>query len=186
MCVLAGYSNYIRAVCFSPDGTLIASGCSDGKILVWETRTSQCVYTLSGHVGEVTAVCFSPDGGLITSGDSDGQIIVWEVGINNSATSPDLNTARNDEVTQVFYSADLATIMFENGSGFDCWNVISGERVAYDSGRMVIGPRVVYTRSVGTCSKELQGLACYGAKLEGAIVSKENLDLLKSRMNCKR
>ena len=46
---LCGHSNWIRAVSFSPDGMLLASGSWDNTVIVWEAATGHQLHTLRGH-----------------------------------------------------------------------------------------------------------------------------------------
>jgi WD40 repeat protein len=73
-------SGLVSSVCFSPDGTLLASGSFDMTVKVWDVGSGECVKTLSGHRGRVLSVCFSPDGTLLASGSWDGEVKVWDVG----------------------------------------------------------------------------------------------------------
>ena len=75
---LEGHTDGVVAVSFSPDGSLLASGSSDGTILLWDMRSRERVATL-GHTDGVVAVSFSPDGSLLASGSSDGTILLWDM-----------------------------------------------------------------------------------------------------------
>ncbi len=47
--VLAGHTNRIRSLCFSPDGTFLASGSDDGTIMLWNIATLQHVKILKSE-----------------------------------------------------------------------------------------------------------------------------------------
>ena len=65
-------------MCFSADGTRIASGSADKSVKVWDAATGEAVLTLEGHSGRVTSVCFSADGTRIASGSADKSVKVWD------------------------------------------------------------------------------------------------------------
>jgi WD40 repeat protein len=46
LATLQGRSDKQRTVCFSPDGTLVASGSSDGTITLWAVQTGAFLQTL--------------------------------------------------------------------------------------------------------------------------------------------
>ena len=75
---LEGHTDGVAAVSFSPDGSLLASGSSDGTILLWDMRSRERVATL-GHTDGVAAVSFSPDGALLASGLGDRTVLLWDV-----------------------------------------------------------------------------------------------------------
>jgi WD40 repeat protein len=66
----------IRAVKFSPDGTLLAIGNND-EVWLWDTANWQLKEKLTGHIGFVADLAFTPDGTKILSAGSDGTIRLW-------------------------------------------------------------------------------------------------------------
>ena len=47
--VLAGHTDWVRAVAFSPDGTQLASASYDGTVRVWDAATGTALRTLADH-----------------------------------------------------------------------------------------------------------------------------------------
>ncbi len=65
----------VRPVAFSWDGRLLATGGSDGTILVWDTETWAAIGSpAEGHIRSVTSVAFSPSGQQLASASGDDTI----------------------------------------------------------------------------------------------------------------
>src|SRR5262249_14055400 len=78
---LTDHSKGVRAVAFSPDGKVLASGGMDKNIFLWDTQTWQS-RSLPRQPGEVSALDFSPkDGRLasVTSDKDDCLVRLWNV-----------------------------------------------------------------------------------------------------------
>lgn len=70
---------YIRAVCFSPDGTLLANGTEDKIIRIWNLKEQKVVKMLKGHEQDIYSLEFTPDGKKLVSGSGDKTVRVWNV-----------------------------------------------------------------------------------------------------------
>jgi WD40 repeat protein len=76
---LHGHTGWIRCIAFNADGTLLASGDSNGIVIVWQTVTGDRLHTFQAHANLVLAVTFSPDDRVLASSGGDGIIKCWDV-----------------------------------------------------------------------------------------------------------
>jgi len=95
----------VMSVAFSPDGTLLASGCTGKSVWIWRVEDGECLGIWKGHTDEVWSVAFSPDGETLASGSRDGTVRLWKVsnGISLCALQ---EHARPIPVTSVAFSPD--------------------------------------------------------------------------------
>jgi WD40 repeat protein len=70
----------VYGLAFRPGGKLLAIGCGDGTVRLWNLATDRPVATLHATTSTVygaDAVAFSPDGKLLANGALDGTVRAW-------------------------------------------------------------------------------------------------------------
>ncbi|KAF2744081.1 F-box/WD repeat-containing protein pof1 [Sporormia fimetaria CBS 119925] len=76
---MTGHQKQINQVCFSPDGTLLASAAWDNHVKLWSARDGKFLFTLRAHVGPVYMTSFSADSRLLASASKDTTLKVWDI-----------------------------------------------------------------------------------------------------------
>ncbi|HEY9311993.1 hypothetical protein [Williamsia sp.] len=89
--VLAGHTDALRSLSFSPDGKTLVTGSDDRTAIVWDT-TDPSIPTrlgspMTGYDATVHAVRFSPDGSLLATASDDQTLRMWSMA-NREATTP--------------------------------------------------------------------------------------------------
>jgi WD40 repeat protein/tRNA A-37 threonylcarbamoyl transferase component Bud32 len=74
----------VRSVAFHPDGKLLATGCEDYQVRLFDLQEGSQPLVLAkrdkkGHSRTVTCVAFSPDGKYLATASDDETIILWNV-----------------------------------------------------------------------------------------------------------
>lgn len=79
----------VRAVAFSADGKILATGGSDKVIKLWNTKTWQEISTLTGYPDAITSVAFSPfSQTLISAASSTIRLLALERNEETILTAP--------------------------------------------------------------------------------------------------
>jgi WD40 repeat protein len=93
----------VLAVAFSPDGAMLATGGTDGKIRLWEVGTRKQVLEIAGHTDWVRSIAFSPDGKRLASCGDDFMVRVWSLNSGKCLRTIDQHVNR---VWSVAFSPD--------------------------------------------------------------------------------
>ncbi|MGW5398380.1 nSTAND1 domain-containing NTPase [Streptomyces sp. NPDC003952] len=83
---LGGHGGPVNAVAFAPDGRLLATGGSDGKVLLRRVADRSTVAAFTAP-GRVRTVAFSPDGQTLAAGSTDGPVRLWPLGAGGGPVS---------------------------------------------------------------------------------------------------
>src|SRR5437016_3913814 len=75
---LAGHTEFVASVAFSPDGKTLAASVF-AHVALWEVPGGKRTATLLGHEKRVLCVAFSPDGKTLASGSEDMTVRLWNV-----------------------------------------------------------------------------------------------------------
>ena len=100
---------------FSPDGSLLAAGLPDGRVLVLDTASGATTQTLSPPSG-ATSVAFAPNGTLVT-GTAAGTVDLWNP-TTGQAQAPAL-IAASAPITSLAFEPDgqrFVTAGYQDGS----------------------------------------------------------------------
>ena len=108
----------VKAVAFSPDRRIVATGHEDNHVRLWSAETGGELNVLDRHASAVDAVAFSPDGRYLVSGSVDGTARLWKangehvgplVGHTGAVTAVAFNpqstlvaTASNDRTVRIW------------------------------------------------------------------------------------
>jgi len=93
----------LSALAFSPDGSELAIGGTDGTAGVWSLKTGKETLAFHGHTSAINAIAFRPGGDEVATAASDGTARVWRATGGEQATvdigEPEQVILRGDELT---------------------------------------------------------------------------------------
>ena len=139
--VLEGHGRPVWSVAFSPDGTTLASGSSDGTAKLWDVASQEEIATLYPHGSQVTSVDFSPDGTTL-AGTAWGDIVLWDV-----ASGEVIATISGDHygLRSVVFSPDGTTLAAARRGTIVLLDVASREAIATLEGHSDVVRSVAYS-----------------------------------------
>ena len=114
----------VACVSFSPDGKLVATGCHDGKVRIWDSEKGTIVREIAAHVPvppntrapQIYAVAFHPNGTILASASEDRSIKLWTVANGQLAreikgfNEKDAPKGHHDAVFSLAFSVDGAQL----------------------------------------------------------------------------
>ncbi|CAD8215229.1 unnamed protein product [Paramecium octaurelia] len=110
-----------KTICYSPDGTTLASGSGDKSIRLWDVKSGQQKAKLDGHSCAVNSICYSPDGTTLASGSLDDSIRLWDVKTGQQKAKLDGNSSA---VYSIYYSPKGNTLASRcSDNSIRLWNV---------------------------------------------------------------
>ncbi|MGH3069412.1 MAG: AAA family ATPase, partial [Streptosporangiaceae bacterium] len=136
----------VNTVAFSPAGTSLAAGYSDGEVQLWRVGPGGALSRLSRPVpasatGLVEFAAFSPDGRLLTTSGDDGTVRLWSV---TDPARPRLLAIVHDSpgaiAFSVAFSPDGRTLAVASADGLTRLLDISNPARPVKLGRPLAGP----------------------------------------------
>ena len=116
-----GHKGRVRRVCFSPDGTMLASSSDDRSMRLWKVETGSEVYKVD-QIGRAYSVAFSSDGREVAVASHSKKVIVWRNGNHKSMK------CHKEAVMSAVFHPDGKSIMSSSLDGtVRVWNIVSGE-----------------------------------------------------------
>ena len=124
---LTGDTSEVYVVAFSPDSTLLATGCLDGTVRIWDPATGDHVRALTGHTKAGYGVAFSPDGSMLASASGDGTVQIWDPATGDHVRAL---IGRATPVYGVAFSPDGSMLASASGDGtVQIWDPATGDHV---------------------------------------------------------
>ncbi len=125
--ILAGHTEPVSCIAFSPDSRFIASSSANKNLWIWNLATEKLLFTLKNHTDQVESLALSPDATYTASGSVSGDITIW-----NNATGEFklLREAHIGPVKQLAFSPD-GTMLASSGNGYDVslWSSSTGKKI---------------------------------------------------------
>jgi len=73
------HSEGITCIAFSPDGSRLATGSSDERVVLWDVKRGSASRVFRGDLISVNSVAFAPDGQTLFAGCSNQNIHAWNL-----------------------------------------------------------------------------------------------------------
>ena len=145
--ILRGHQDAVRAVGFSPDGTLLASAGDDGAVNLWRPETGERISMLDlGRTGRVRTLDFSPNGESLVAGTVAGQLLSWQLGEPDKG--PQSLDAASGLVRQVAFAEQggFLAAAFRSGA-VQIWRMVQGTESRSLYGELQLGEGQAQTLS---------------------------------------
>ncbi|KAF7193898.1 Vegetative incompatibility protein HET-E-1 [Pseudocercospora fuligena] len=113
----------VRAVSFSPDGSLMAVAAGD-TAAIWETSPFRQIHKLEGHDSDFGGLAFSPDGVLLACSAQENTINLWSTFVGELRCS--LQGHQANVLSIAFNKQSSKLVASALDSSIRIWDVLTG------------------------------------------------------------
>jgi WD40 repeat protein len=136
-----GHPGIVDAVAFNPAGTLLATGCHDGNLRLFDVAKGTQLRQIQAHTTPVPpkaiyCVAFTPDGKFVLSGSEDQTLKLWDASNGNLVRTfkaykeKEFEKGHQGAVFCAAFSSDGKTLATgSNDHTIKLWNVADGSVV---------------------------------------------------------
>ncbi|KAK5994173.1 Vegetative incompatibility HET-E-1-like protein [Cladobotryum mycophilum] len=108
----------VESFVFSPNGRILASGCTDGTVWLWDAVTGAKQRVLKDHSNYTGSIAISHKGHLAACRPSDGTVQLW-----NSITGAAQGVLKHDGVISVAFSLNGSSLAAISHESISLWSI---------------------------------------------------------------
>ena len=115
------HSDTVFGICFSPDGTKLASCGADKFVKTWEIPSGKFIKAFEGHTHHVLDVGWTPDGKQLASAGADNNVKIWDF---EKGEQTKTHTVHTKQVTRLQFVGKTGNFLTTSGDQtVKLWNV---------------------------------------------------------------
>ena len=122
---------WLSTILFSPDGDHLAAGYSNGKIIIWDSKTGKPAITIDeAHSDIIEGLAYNKDGSLLASTSDDGLVVLWDMSPRVDKRKKMTFSGHIATVNDVAFSAD-GNFLVSGGADelVKIWNTHDGNKI---------------------------------------------------------